>query len=592
MNISVEQKLVWPQSQIASVDYVPEIPPDQDYWRTPSPLMAAALDNPLSGLIVFDRDLRVVHVTSQLHNILGVPPTSFSAGNTVLDLFKLADLNAVELTSAKVAVFNEAGAPEPVLLKVDGTGLPVSMKIRPLGSCYRLAAFERVPGESGSTGQTYASRDALTKLMSRSAFESAVGDILAKDSSLPFAIFLLDLDRFKPVNDSLGHAAGDTVLRLVSKRLQAAVKQSDLVARFGGDEFAILSQNAASDVEPSAIAHRILDVLQRTYLANGQLVNIGASIGIAMSPQNGANCAELLRSADLALYNSKTTGRGTFHFFEPQMATRAELRRTNELELRRALALRQLEVHYQPQVQLSSGKLIGFEALVRWRHPERGLVPPNDFLPLAEEIGLIVPLGDWVLRTACQEALQWDPSVTVAVNASPLQFDAGHFAESVAGALESTGLPGNRLEIEITEGILLRSEDAIQETLSKLRGMGVRIAMDDFGTGYASLSQLARFPFDKIKIDRSLAGNAGDHPKNRAIVRAIASLGASLGVPTMAEGVESDDQLDRLAADGCSSVQGYLFSKPIPANEIKSLIAKLSAQTHTKLYGDHKLYEH
>jgi EAL domain-containing protein (putative c-di-GMP-specific phosphodiesterase class I) len=257
------------------------------------------------------------------------------------------------------------------------------------------------------------------------------------------------------------------------------------------------------------------------------------------------------------------------------MERKAQDRRTSELELRRALALRQLEVHYQPQVNTKTNQLVGFEALVRWRHPERGLIPPGNFLPLAEEIGLIAPIGEWVLRTACREATTWPSDITVAVNASPLQFDAGNYASVVQKALQATGLPGERLEIEVTEGILLRNDEIILKTLQDLREMKVRIAMDDFGTGYASLSQLARFPFDKIKIDRSLAGFEGENIKQRAIVRAITALGESLGVCTLAEGVEDAAQISRLRQDGCHSVQGYFYGKPMPASQAAELIARM-----------------
>jgi len=581
VNHSMEQELVWLHSEMPLQRFA-EVP--VQHWQTPTTLVAAALDDPSSGTVVFDRELLVVHATAQVQQLLGMPRHISLEHLTILQVLDLAELEPGCVIAAEAIITGHPtrrGAPEPVSLKIRGSGRSVCMRLRPLGWGYRLASFENDTPESGAKTATFANSDSLTNLMSRSAFEDGVSELIARTPHEPFALFLLDLDRFKPVNDSLGHAAGDAVLRLVAKRLRAAVRQGDLVARFGGDEFAVLSHNASNMAEPAEVASRMLDILQRTYLVEGHLVNIGSSIGIAQSPQNGTTCAELLRSADLALYHSKAAGRATFHFFEPKMATRAETRRTSELELRRAVALRQLEVHYQPQVEIRTGKLIGFEALVRWEHPERGLVPPNDFLPLAEEIGLIVPIGDWVLRTACREAMKWNESVTIAVNASPLQFDTGRFAESVARALESTGLPGKRLEIEITEGILLKNEDSVLRTLAKLREMGVQIAMDDFGTGYASLSQLARFPFDKIKIDRSLAGDAGSHPKNRAIVRAIAALGASLGVATMAEGVESDEQLDRMRSDGCSSVQGYLFSKPIPANQIEALILRLALQANS-----------
>jgi diguanylate cyclase (GGDEF)-like protein len=378
------------------------------------------------------------------------------------------------------------------------------------------------------------------------------------------------------VNDTLGLAAGDLVLKLAAERLKAAVRNHDIVARLDGDEFAVMMHPATTIDETIMIANRILDLVQRTYLIEGHLVNIGVSIGIAQSPGDGNINTSLMRNANLALYHSKSSGRATYHFFEKHMEGRAQARRTSELELRQALALRQLELFYQPQVDTTNNRLLGFEALLRWRHPEKGLIPPGDFLPIAEEIGVILPIGAWVLRTACREAMNWPDHITVAVNASPLEFDAGNYAESVKQALADTGLAGGRLEVEITEGIMLRNDETVFQTLRDLRAMNVRITMDDFGTGYASLSQLARFPFDKIKIDRSLVGSDGDNPKQRAIVRAITTLGQSLGVSILAEGIEDADQLARLQSDGCTSVQGFLFSKPVPTSQLKDIFERFS----------------
>ena len=458
------------------------------------------------------------------------------------------------------------------------------LEVSKLASGYYLATFQeerKSGGAGGSVQMESLNRDSLTRIPNRAYFEANVNQALLQSPLAALAVMLVDLDRFKTVNDTLGHAAGDTLLRLAAERLQVAVRAGDVVARFGGDEFAVLLKPSSNIEEPSKIAKRILELLQKTYMIEGQLVNVGASIGIAQSPRDGNDCKTLLKHADLALYQSKEMGRAMFQFFNPGMQERASERRANELELRQALALRQLELHYQPQVETPAGRLVGFEALIRWRHPTKGLLPPGMFLPLAEEIGVIVPIGDWVLRTACREAMRWPDEITIAVNASPLQFDAGNFAVSVQQALRATGLPGRRLEIEITEGIFLRNDTAILETLHELRAMNVRIAMDDFGTGYASLSQLARFPFDKIKIDRSLAGFDGDDLKQRAIVRAITALGQSLGVCTLAEGVENKEQLARLEADGCASVQGYFFGHPVPADQLDEVISRLCPQEAT-----------
>jgi diguanylate cyclase (GGDEF)-like protein len=551
-----------------------------DVWHPPTALIAAALDDPDIGFLVFDRQLRTVHVTTPARQLLGIPAQLSPEGLNVLLLLSSADFDVVSRASAEALILETSGAHvEPVLLRTRGPEpREIRMKRRNIGPEHSVLSFQAVQMEPQVRLQQVSPADAsdwLTGLASRRPFETALTSALATRPGEPLAVIFLDLDRFKPVNDTLGHAAGDAVLRLTAERVQSVVRKTDLVARLGGDEFAVLVYPSTTANEPVAIAVRILEIVQRTYLVEGHLVNIGVSMGIALAPEHGDTCEALLRRADLALYHSKASGRATFHFFEAGMEARVQMRRQNELELRRAVSLRQLEVHYQPQIEITTGRLVGFEALVRWRHPVRGLIPPNDFLPLAEEIGVIIPLGDWVLRTACLQAMSWDEDVIIAVNASPLQFETGRFADTVRRVLSATGLPGARLEIEITEGILLRSEENVLATLYALREMNVRIAMDDFGTGYASLSQLAQFPFDKIKIDRSLSGTDGHKPKNRAIVRAITALGESLGVTTMAEGVETTEQLNRLQTDGCSSVQGYLFSKAVPAVELTQLIRHL-----------------
>ncbi|MBV9508358.1 MAG: bifunctional diguanylate cyclase/phosphodiesterase [Acidobacteriia bacterium] len=431
---------------------------------------------------------------------------------------------------------------------------------------------------AGARLQSAQVADPLAGTVSRRAFANAVRLAFDSEQCATPAVMLLNLDRFKTVNETLGHSAGDTVLRLAAERLVSAVRESDTVAWLGGDEFAVLLEASPSADQAARIAERIIEIVQRTYLIEDQLVNIGVSIGIAVGPGHGADPESLMRHADLALYQAKRCGGAGFKFFDWDMDHRAQSRRRNELELRRALSLRQFEVYYQPQVNIRSNRLVGFEALVRWKHPDRGFVPPSEFIPLSEEIGVIVPLGDWVLRTACRQAVnQWPPDVSVAVNVSPAQFVTGRFADSVHNALTSTGLPGSRLEIEVTEGLLLRPEPAILETLAALREMKVRFAMDDFGTGYASLSQLAHFHFDKIKIDRSLVGSEGHTAKHRAIVRAIAALAEGLGVSTIAEGVETEEQLERLRQDGCTSVQGYLFGRPVPADQTAGIVARFNS---------------
>lgn len=553
----------------------------------PSAILIAALEASYQGLILFDEHLRLLHATAGFWNLMGTSHGSSELPQEIAQALSGSALHKDAIASALKQIQEACeGRPQQhsLILTTRETEPNLVLEVSKLASGYYLATFQeerKSGGAGGSVQMESLNRDSLTRIPNRAYFEANVNQALLQSPLAALAVMLVDLDRFKTVNDTLGHAAGDTLLRLAAERLQVAVRAGDVVARFGGDEFAVLLNPSSTIEEPSQIAKRILELLQKTYMIEGQLVNVGASIGIAQSPRDGNDCKTLLKHADLALYQSKEMGRAMFQFFNPGMQERASERRANELELRQAVALRQLELHYQPQVETPAGRLVGFEALIRWRHPTKGLLPPGMFLPLAEEIGVIVPIGDWVLRTACREAMRWPDEITIAVNASPLQFDAGNFAVSVQQALRATGLPGRRLEIEITEGIFLRNDTAILETLHELRAMNVRIAMDDFGTGYASLSQLARFPFDKIKIDRSLAGFDGDDLKQRAIVRAITALGQSLGVCTLAEGVENKEQLARLEADGCASVQGYFFGRPVPADQLDEVISRLCPQEAT-----------
>jgi len=434
--------------------------------------------------------------------------------------------------------------------------------------------------------------DPLTGLPNRELFHRRVVTALAEaaqdgeaaQDEIGPAVLLVDLDRFKAVNDTLGHPIGDALLRLVAKRMRSILRSCDVVARLGGDEFALLVLPAPEPMNLTQLAKRIVDVLGRPYLVDGHLVNVGASVGLALAPHDGREHNQLLRNADLALYHAKKSGRSTFSFFEPQMDARALARRSLEIDLRKALALNEFELHYQPQVDLETDSIVGFEALLRWRHPERGLVSPADFIPLAEEIGLIVPLGEWVLREACREATRWPAEIAVAVNVSPYQFaDTTRLVSMVAKSLSFSGLPGKRLEIEITESVLLRNEQIVLAALHRLRAMDVRVAMDDFGTGYSSLSQLHSFPFDKIKIDRSFVKDRGDAVSQNAIIRAITALGVSLGMSTIAEGVETSDQLARIRAEGCTSVQGYLFSRPVPVEQVNELISEFTKRRSAPL---------
>lgn len=422
--------------------------------------------------------------------------------------------------------------------------------------------------------------DALTGLADRSTFRERLATLLAGEEARGrdglehggLAVLLIDLDRFKIVNDTMGHATGDALLIAVAGRIRASLRKGDLAARLGGDEFAVLLASVTSQGEVAAVAARLVELLSRPYLLHGRVASVGASIGAAVAPQGGIAGAGdmLLRQADMAMYQAKFEGRNRHCFFQHEMQERADHRASLESDLRKALTLGQFELFYQPQLDLETRLLIGFEALIRWRHPLRGLVSPDGFIPVLEQMGLIAEVGEWVIREACREAVGWPVGLAVAVNVAAAQFDNGRLVPSVADALNTTGLAGARLELEIVETVLLRHDVVVMDQLHALKDLSVRISLDDFGTGYSSLTQLRSFPFDRIKIDRSFA----DDP---AVVRAVAALGASLGMRTTAEGVETAEQLERLHEDGCTEAQGYLLSRPVPRSDIGGIIEALAA---------------
>jgi diguanylate cyclase (GGDEF)-like protein len=385
------------------------------------------------------------------------------------------------------------------------------------------------------------------------------------------ATHIFDLDYFKTVNDTLGHPAGDKLLKEAAARLQTLVRETDTIARMGGDEFAIVQVGIAQPADATSLAQRIIAVVSEPYDIEGHQVVVGASVGIAIGPNDGTSPEQIIRNADLALYRAKDDGRGTYRFFEPEMDAQMQARRELESDLRKALAACEFQLHYQPVVDLASNEISGFEALIRWHHPVKGLIAPNTFIPLAEEIGLIVPIGEWALRQACATAAKWPAHFKIAVNLSPAQFRSPGLLQAIVGALAASGLAPDRLELEITEAILLQDSETTLGMLYRLRELGVRIAMDDFGTGYSSLSYLQSFPFDKIKIDRSFVRDIAESTGSLNIVRAVAALAKGLGMTATAEGVETTQQLDTIRAEGCTEMQGYLFSRPLPADEIEKL---------------------
>ncbi|OAS25504.1 diguanylate cyclase [Methylobacterium platani] len=531
--------------------------------------LARGLDAVRHGVLLVDPDGRVAHGSAPALALLR--RSGLSGAPTVRRLLRLAragtGLGAWEIVA-------RLRGPLGLDVALDGHRVQVEMHSVPGEGVALVLEDVSARRAAESRAHDLARLDPLTGLPNRLKLREHLDAALARleHNAEGCAVLLVDLDRFKPVNDTLGHPVGDALLQKVADRLRAMVRAGDTVARIGGDEFVVLQAGVSTPGEAQALARRVVDLVGRTYMIEGQLLSIGASVGVALAPADGQDADRLLKNADLALYRAKLDGRSTFRFFEPAMDARMQARRRLELDMRQALARREFELHYQPQLNLADERLVGCEALIRWRHPERGLVSPLDFIPLAEEIGLIVPIGEWVIRQACRDAAGWPQPLAVAVNVSPAQFKSDRLVETIVSALANTGLPAARLEIEITEGVLLQDNEKTLHTLHRLRDLGVRVSMDDFGTGYSSLSYLRAFPFDKIKIDRSFVADMEAKADGEAIIRAIAGLGRSLGMTTVAEGVETAEQLRRIRAEGCTDVQGYLISKPLASDDLLRLL--------------------
>jgi len=528
----------------------------------PVPMFVCALDG---GRIVAANDAAIAH---------------YGHGRDALLRLGLADLHddgdlpdlADEGADAAGRTFRQR--------KADGTAIDVAL-------FSRLFTWENVPAaliaavditerkRAEARVAFMAHHDALTSLPNRVLLRMHMEEMLvrARRNGLGVATLCIDLDNFKAVNDTLGHPFGDLLLQEVAARLRSTLGEHDMVSRLGGDEFAVLHPDVDTPTEAGALAERIIDVISAPYSLDGHQVTIGASVGIAFAPVDADDADRLLKNADMALYRAKGDGKGACRFFEAEMDARLQARRRLEIDLRNAVAAEALEVHYQPLIALDRRKVSGFEALLRWRHPEHGMVPPSDFVPVAEETGLIGAIGAFVLRRACADAAKWPDPVTVAVNLSPLQFRNGALLQTVKDALERAALPPRRLELEITETVLLDRSDHVLATLHALRALGVRISMDDFGTGYSSLSYLRSFPFDKLKIDRSFVRDLGSNADSQAIVRAIIGLGESLGIAITAEGVENEADLACLEEEGCKEAQGFLFSRARPQFEVLDMLA-------------------
>jgi diguanylate cyclase (GGDEF)-like protein len=536
-----------------------------------------AINNMSQGLCFFDADHRLIVCNGRFVDIYNIAADRVYPGMTLMEIVDLR-IEAGSFPAmtreeyirwrTDVAISNEA---KDSTVELED-GRTIKIRHRPMPGGGWVATHEDITEQRQSEVKIeyMAHHDSLTDLANRALLNDRLERALERvQHGEMVAVHHLDLDQFKAVNDTFGHPSGDRLLRLVAERLRALVGGADTIARMGGDEFVIVQVAIADPADATALAQAVIRELTEPYDIDGQQAVIGVSVGISIGPGDGSGSDRLLRNADLALYRAKSDGRGTFRFFEPAMDLQMQTRRVMEQDLRKALPAGEFELHYQPIVNLASNEISGFEALIRWNHPTRGMISPAAFIPLAEEIGFILPMGEWVIRQACATAAQWPAHLHVAVNISAIQFRSPGLMQVIVGALAASGLAPTRLEIEITESVLLHNKEATLAVLHQLRALGIRIAMDDFGTGYSSLTYLQSFPFDKIKIDRSFVKNITDNPSSLNIVRAVAALANGMGMTATAEGVETAEQLAQITSEGCTEMQGFLFSRPLPAAEIE-----------------------
>ena len=538
-----------------------------------------ALNNMPHGLCMFGADGRLAVMNHRFSEMMNLSDDFVHRGAGAPGIVA-ACVNAGSISTASgkmiLAEIENSQARDIITTDPDvARGRSLSWTFQPMAGGGAVVLLEDITERRNAEARIshLARYDELTALPNRLNFRDEIERLLAipHDAEQLSALLFVDLDQFKQVNDTLGHPCGDQLLCAVADRLREMLRPEDFVARFGGDEFVVFQQNIKSNEDAAGLARRIVDHLSERYRIDNHLVEIGASVGIALtSPSISADT--LLKNADMALYRAKADGRGTFCFFRDEMAQTVEARRILELDLRKALASEEFELFYQPLVNLKSGRIATCEALLRWNHPVRGTVSPVDIIPVAEDMGLIVDLGRWILRKACMECMKWPEAVSVAVNFSPQQFHQRDVLSEVRYALEVSGLPAHRLEIEITESSLLHNTQLTHDVLSQLRAIGVRISLDDFGTGYSSLSYLHNFPLQKVKIDRSfLEGIDTDRPLT--LLRGVARLSADLGMSVVVEGIETNEQLELISADGTvTEAQGYLFSRPVPSVRVRQLL--------------------
>lgn len=528
---------------------------------------------PAEGLLSFNADLHVGLVSGRAAALLGLPREGRQARSLgeLLEASPRLDRDAVAaLMAAALAATLPEGGDEADLLELPGApGLAFALR-RASGGSWVIGVLPRAAFGQGGT-------DPLTGLADRLMFEARLSAALDRPSRRRSgcAVLLCELEGLRAVNQMLGHATGEDVLRAAARRLQAAVRDGDLVARLAGEEFAVLQAEVTEAGHAAALAGRLVALLGRPYLIGGETLVVTPRIGLAVAPADGEAPGQLMRRAAMARDEAPAEGEGGWRRFGPEMDRRWQEVRALETALRRAVVENQFELHYQPQVALPEGRLTGFEALIRWRHPERGLLAPALFLPLAERLGLMRRIGTWVLREACRAAAAWPAPLTVAVNLAPAQFEDGSLVAEVEAALNDSGLPPGRLELEVTETVLLATAEAALGQLLALRARGVGVAMDDFGTGHSSLTQLRAFPFDRLKIDRSFVKDLPRGGDAAAIVRAVAGLGRSLGITVTAEGVETEEQLNGVREEGCDAAQGYLFGRPVPLATVPEVIGTL-----------------
>jgi diguanylate cyclase (GGDEF)-like protein len=551
------------------------------------------------GIMMVDGKGRIGFMNGQAARLLGLPDMFAHAHLRYADI--IAYLKAGNDFSGKAGTIDAhvlsyiENSPEQTIMPVyervrpNGTVIEVRTEALPDGGFVRTISDVTQRHRSAAQISHLARHDVLTNLANRRLFQEHLEQAMqGLADGAAFAVLSIDLDRFKPINDTLGHPIGDKLLQAVARRLCKTVRDTDVVARMGGDEFSIIQRFVSREHQAGSLARRLIGALAKPFEIDSHTIEIGASIGIVFTSEADVRCDDIVKAADLALYSAKTAGRGGYTFFEPTMHETVHKRRTLELDLRQALKASQFCLFYQPIQDFKSGTVTGFEALLRWQHPTRGLVPPNDFIPVAEEMGLIVQIGAWVLDTATLEATRWPDHIRVSVNLSAVQFRNPGLLTAVRGALARSNLPPSRLELEITESTLMVKDQSTLEQLHELRALGVHISMDDFGTGYSSLSYLLSFPFDKIKIDRAFIaqlgpvdvgpGEAGARKGSAAIIRATTDLANNLGITTTAEGIETREQFDRLKDLGCTEAQGYLLSRPRPVEDIPAMLLALAGK--------------